>query len=251
MIAPIDPNDQFYTAVLESSEMDQKAELLDDEGDVQQACKLYKDSAHLLHVALTRFAPPDHPDIPLITARKEQLDARREYLEGPREPGMRRPVGDFIKPIKLSEMNVPLYADKGSSITVGKTLLGTAAVVGAGAGLLIAGPLGLVAGAGAAAYAITRNNAVGEASRGAVDDAKGFNEKHQISGKIQDGASSAVAKVNEIDDKHGISGSVKGGISAAGQKVGEIDQQYNISGQANALFAQGTTAVTGLFQKKP
>jgi len=96
----------------------------------------------------------------------------------------------------------------------------------------------------------------------AVNKAKGFDEKHQLS-------STASAKVTSFDQKLGLSEKLTAGASVVSGRVKEVDQKFQVSEKTKSAFAAaeqkvstagsaimknryiltGTTWVTGAFSK--
>ncbi|XP_059656852.1 binding partner of ACD11 1-like [Cornus florida] len=71
----------------------------------------------------------------------------------------------------------------------------------------------------------------------AVNKAKGFDEKHQLT-------SSASAKVASIDKKIGLSEKISIGTSAVNDKVREVDQKFQVSEKAKSAFAAAEQKVS-------
>ena len=92
----------------------------------------------------------------------------------------------------------------------GSSTLAAAAAIGGVAGLVLLGPLTAVAAAGAAAYATTRTDEIGDVSRnvaaGAIDGvqaAKAFDKQHDITGKVSTAAQAVVHKAKEVSGGRG------------------------------------------------
>merc|ERR1719386_257871 len=101
--------------------------------------------------------------------------------------------------------------------------------------LVLGGTLGLVAGAGAAAYAATRKDGVGDAARGVgncamtgANKAKELNDEHNITGKATAAAQAGIAKAKEVNEKHGITEKITAGVSKVTEKAKEIEEKHNV-----------------------
>ena len=101
----------------------------------------------------------------------------------------------------------PQAASSGSSGWL-KAVAGAAAA-GVGVGLVASGPIAAVALGGAAVYATTRSDGVGEAARSvgtgtanAVSAAKKYNEEHNVTGRIAEGASQVYEGAKSMDERH-------------------------------------------------
>ncbi|KAJ7943859.1 binding partner of ACD11 1 [Quillaja saponaria] len=73
--------------------------------------------------------------------------------------------------------------------------------------------------------------------KGAVNKAKTFDEKHQLS-------STASAKVASIDQKIGLTQKVSAGASVVGGKVREVDQRFQVSEKTKSAFAAAEQKVS-------
>ena len=113
----------------------------------------------------------------------------------------------------------------------GASNVGGAALAGAGVGVggavllgggLLAAPVFAVAGAGAAAYAATRKDNIGETAR----------EAGSKTLKATEG-------VREFDRKHGITQGAKDAVQAVGTKVTKINEEHKITERASTLISGG------------
>jgi len=103
----------------------------------------------------------------------------------------------------------------------GSGTLAAAAAIGGAAGLILLGPLTAVAAAGAAAYATTRTDEVGDVARGTakaaidgVDAARQFDAEHNISGRAVSAAKAAAAKAKEVCPRCAFRASVRVSLPA-------------------------------------
>jgi hypothetical protein len=127
--------------------------------------------------------------------------------------------------------------------------MAAAAALGGVAGLVLLGPLTAVAAAGAAAYATTRSDEVGDAARTAskvaidgVAAAKSFDSEHNISGRAVSAAKAAAAKAKELDEKHNLVGRAKAAGAAAVQSAKELEAKHQASCSAGSLARAALTA---------
>ena len=143
---------------------------------------------------------------------------------------------------------------QGNSGPDSKIIAGAAVVGGVAATLLVGPVVGIVA-AGGAAYAATRSDKVGEVAKSTgqaavavTGKAVDLNKEHGITDKIGDGLKNTATAVQGFDQKHDVSGKVAGGISWAmkgitsamggadssrsGVAAPPAHQSYGTSGQA-------------------
>lgn len=100
---------------------------------------------------------------------------------------------------------------------------GVAAVV---VGTLVVGPVTGIACAGAAVYATTRDDAIGDAARA-----------------LGSASIAAYGKAKEIDAKYGIWDKVKDAASKTASKAAEINAEYHLTDKASAAAASGVAKV--------
>eukprot|EP00287_Rhodomonas_sp_CCMP768_P016020 CAMPEP_0196757736 /NCGR_PEP_ID=MMETSP1091-20130531/103817_1 /TAXON_ID=302021 /ORGANISM="Rhodomonas sp., Strain CCMP768" /LENGTH=245 /DNA_ID=CAMNT_0042106521 /DNA_START=36 /DNA_END=775 /DNA_ORIENTATION=+ len=118
----------------------------------------------------------------------------------------------------------------------GVKVMGGAAAAAGGVGLLVAGPVAGLALAGGAMYATTRSDGLGDSARacgqgvvGTAQQAKAFNEEHQVTQKVGAIAKGAYNKAKELDDKHKIVDNTKAGAQATWDKAVEVNQKYQVT----------------------
>ena len=160
-------------------------------------------------------------------------------------------------------------------------LIGGAAVAGGLAGLVIAGPVGLVAAGAGAAYVATTDSKAGDVARASGDvvasagdrvkdlsqkhqvkekastglqkvgaKAREFDEKHQVIEKTKTGVKKVGDKAREFDEKHQVVEKTKAGVRKAGAKLREFDQKHQISQKTTAGFLKATTFVANKLSPK-
>eukprot|EP01045_Picozoa_sp_COSAG04_P019649 COSAG04_NODE_1930_length_5196_cov_7.264469_1_plen_149_part_00 len=101
-------------------------------------------------------------------------------------------------------------------------------------GSVIGAPImGAMAGAGALAYATTRDDGYGDAARtvgtatsGGVGKAREINTEFKISEKAGAAARSTAEAVQAVDAKYQVADTVGGFFSAVGRKAAELDSKY-------------------------
>ena len=129
------------------------------------------------------------------------------------------PVGDNIARLAREHPDVVRTADravaeaeKASSKMGGYGVLLGCVSVGAGLGLLLAGPFGVVVGVGVSCFAATRDGMCGDIAKAsgetavlAYDRAQEVNEKYHVTEKVSEAAVATADKVAEVDREHHIS----------------------------------------------
>lgn len=131
------------------------------------------------------------------------------------------------------------------SVAGGAKVMAGAAVVGGVAVGAAAGSVALgVVGAGAAAYAATRNDQIGDAARAtgqaavaAGKKADEINKEHKITDKIGAAAKTTYSKAKELDEKHGITTKAAAGVTAA---MNGITRKLSQSGSGQSGAAPTT-----------
>jgi len=134
------------------------------------------------------------------------------------------------------------------SIESGAKVLAGAAVVGGMAVGAVAGSLTLgVVGAGAAAYAATRKDKIGDAARATGQaavavggKADAINREHKITEKISNAAKSSFTAAKSFDQKHGISTKAAEGVTAT---MNGLAKKVNGDGTPSSVAATAAPAV--------
>eukprot|EP00397_Hematodinium_sp_SG-2012_P033472 GEMP01035767.1.p1 GENE.GEMP01035767.1~~GEMP01035767.1.p1 ORF type:complete len:271 (+),score=71.81 GEMP01035767.1:171-983(+) len=248
-----DQDDAFVNCVVEASTVEQEAIAFDQQGDVKSACSKYRESAAKLDIAAHQLAPRNHPDIESLVIHRKQLMSRVAYLEQPTGGAERRPIQDHIQAAQLTlqAADAATFAKAKVDGAGGGKVVAAAAGIGAVGGLVVLGTIfgggvGIIAGAGAGAYAATRSDKVGEVARSAaggaistVHKAKDFNEKHELTGKALTLGQSIWSKAKEVNEKHDITGKVAHGAAATAAKAKEVNEKYKITDKAGGAMSSG------------
>eukprot|EP00929_Paragymnodinium_shiwhaense_P116110 TRINITY_DN85378_c0_g1_i1.p1 TRINITY_DN85378_c0_g1~~TRINITY_DN85378_c0_g1_i1.p1 ORF type:complete len:387 (+),score=100.73 TRINITY_DN85378_c0_g1_i1:106-1266(+) len=184
--APRSGEDQRWReAVAEASSIEIEAMHFDQEGRSETAAKSYRKAAAKLLEVAEQLGEDQHGR---LQQRAREMDARAAQLEGlfacPGGTGGAASFGDtggLLYPVspddEQQETHLETQGILASSLAETfepapparlneeRKLMGTAAVVGAAAGLLVAGPVTAAAMAAAAGYATTRDDQAGKAAR--------------------------------------------------------------------------------------
>lgn len=136
--------------------------------------------------------------------------------------------------VTVAEDNVVANANsrQASSAAMG------AAAVGAAVGFMVVGPLTAVVAGGAALYATTRGDKVGEVARstGGVavsgyTSAKSMAEKYHVNEKIASATKSTVEAAKKIDKDYKVVDTVKSATDEVVKSTREMNQKYDITGK--------------------
>lgn len=129
--------------------------------------------------------------------------------------------------------------------------MAAAAAVGGVAGMALGGSMMAVAGAGAAAYATTRADGIGEAARNtgqsalqAFEAAKKINEEHNLTGKAYEAAQASAAKAKELNEQYKITDKLGAAAAAAAAKAHELETKHNITSKVGSMLGAGMTSLT-------
>lgn len=144
---------------------------------------------------------------------------------------------------------------KSASAQASKAALGAAAV-GAVVGFMVIGPLTAVAAGGAALYATTRGDKVGEVARStggaaatAYDKVADLAERHHVSEKISAATRSTVKAAKQIDDEYKVVDKVKSATNEVVKSTREINEKYDITGKTKRATASLATSLMGQMKK--
>ena len=136
-----------------------------------------------------------------------------------------------------------------------KAALGAAAA-GAVLGTILIGPITGIVVAGAALYASTRDDSIGEAARGtghatvtAYERTMEAAEKYQVKEKVTAATSATYHKMQEINEEYKVTEKVQAATADVVRSAQDLDRKYDISGKTNRALAAGATAAVNSFAR--
>lgn len=229
--------------------VEQNAMSADREARVREAIDLYYQVVQQLEYGLS-LCPYNHPDTAALERHLSEVQTRISYLaslSGSARPVI--PLETHIHSVELSTPVSPSHSRPSSGAT-----MGTAAALGGVGGLLLLGPLGLVAGAAGAAYAATRSDNVGtvtrEAARGtisAVDKVTTVNREHGITEKAKEMGSAAISKASEINEKYEVTATVKHVGTEAFKRLSTFNEEYKVTDKISSGLAAGFSTISNFW----
>ncbi|KAF4654061.1 hypothetical protein FOL47_010160 [Perkinsus chesapeaki] len=246
----------------EGAIVEQQAMVHDRANRIQNAITCYVQASNRLAEAAS-LLPSAHPDVGAISQHRMEVDSRVTYLRSMMDAGMLQPglpLEHHIKPVSLTMTSSALdIAGRGHPIGgPSSTEVGAAAALGGLGGMLLLGPLGLVAGAAGAAYCTTRTDAVGYAARGAgsataatVQQGSEFCQRYGLGQRAQTIVSGAAVRAREINDSYHVTENIQAGAVAAGRRLSEFNQQYQVTDRVGAGLARGMSAIGGWLSGNP
>jgi hypothetical protein len=235
----------------DASEIEQGAMFRDRNGDVPEALRLYQETVNLLQSALS-LCPFNDPDGLAIERHIHEIQIRLSYLStlsASAKPLI--PLDTHIHPVQLSIPVSPKSHTEPSSTTT----MGAAAAIGGVGGLLLLGPLGLVAGAAGAAYATTRSDNIGSSARGVargsisvIDKASELNREAGITDKAKQVGSAALNKAAAINEQYQVTTTVKAVGSEAFKRLSTFNEDYKVTDRIASGIAAGFSTLSNFLQ---
>jgi hypothetical protein len=231
----------------DAAAIEQQAMQLDRAGQVQAAAQTYNSALAKLSEGLS-LVPLNHPDATPIEHHISEVQNRVSYLLSmPESARPLIPLESHISPVQLS-------VESSQQLSSSQTM-GTAAAIGGVGGLLLLGPIGLLAGAAGAAYAATRDDDIGATTRGVaqksysvVDKVREVDRDHQISATAKSVGSAAVAKVSEINQKYEVTDTVKGAGSEAARRLSAFNERYKITDSITSGISSGVASLSSFMR---
>ena len=233
-----------------ASQLEQAAIMADRGGQVADAIRFYSQSIEKLTYGLS-LCPHSHPDTVAIDRHISELQNRISYLSSLSATSRPLiPLESHISPVELTVAppSPTGYSAKGST-------MGAAAAIGGVGGLLLLGPLGLVAGAAGAAYASTRSDAVGSATRGVargsvavVDKVVDVEKQHHFTTKAMELGSAVYNKASEINQKYEVTDTVKTAGTAAFKRLATFNEQHGVTDKIASGVAAGISTLSNFLQ---
>mmetsp|Transcript_9649 Transcript_9649/g.13102 ORF Transcript_9649/g.13102 Transcript_9649/m.13102 type:complete len:255 (+) Transcript_9649:213-977(+) len=206
-----------------------------------EAARLYVAAADLILAD-----DPSEQDRAVAIAYKNQAATLKQRL-------VAQQMADMQATSAVAQQGVQVVStvNKGVSSAGGMSTMAATAAVGGAVGFLVAGPMLAMAGAGAAAYAATRSDSVGDAARstgqGAVkgfERAKQLDQEHHITEKARSAASAGIEKAKEMNTKYNILGSLSNAFNSGVEKAKEIEAKHNVSSRVGGAMSSGLDSVT-------
>ena len=231
----------------EAASIEQQAMSFDRSGQVSLAIQAYNSALAKLNEGLS-LVPLNHPDATPIEHHISEIQNRVSYLLSlPESARPLIPLESHISPVQLTVETSP---ELSSTQT-----MGTAAAIGGVGGLLLLGPIGLIAGAAGAAYAATRDDDIGATTRGVaqksygvVDKVREVDREHQISATAKSVGTAAVAKVSEINEKYEVTETVKAAGSEAARRLSAFNDRYKITDSITSGISSGIASLSSFIR---
>eukprot|EP00429_Kryptoperidinium_foliaceum_P055488 CAMPEP_0176092108 /NCGR_PEP_ID=MMETSP0120_2-20121206/46140_1 /TAXON_ID=160619 /ORGANISM="Kryptoperidinium foliaceum, Strain CCMP 1326" /LENGTH=252 /DNA_ID=CAMNT_0017426013 /DNA_START=42 /DNA_END=800 /DNA_ORIENTATION=- len=214
----------------EASTVEAEAMRLDRLGGLAAADQ-YRRAGDLLRLAAAD-CPMDHPDRSVLESHAREVTTRAEYLEGLQGAAATVPLEEHIHAVTLtlgaSAPPAPLARQAWhTTATDQKKVMGAAAAVAAGTGLLLLGPFSAVAMGVGAAYASSREDRtgvvvrrVGKAGVKAIRQARALDEEYRITTKALVAGQTAVDQAwRKLSGRHKVTRTLGWGVSSAGSAL--------------------------------
>mmetsp|Transcript_17968 Transcript_17968/g.41938 ORF Transcript_17968/g.41938 Transcript_17968/m.41938 type:complete len:280 (+) Transcript_17968:64-903(+) len=249
-------NDECVSLTVAAAEAENSAIELDRKGKFKEAIAKYEECIQGLSAAISASGTGHQEDTSSLEEHRKQVLGRTSYLRGFKgDPSEVSPIEEYITPIQLN-----MKADeKGGHNPLKK--IAAVAGLGAAAGFIVLGGIlggafAVAAGGGAAAYAATRQDGIGNAARKAgevtldgVDKAADLNREHKITEKLAEAGRNAMDRAKEMNEKYKITEKAKAGMDAAVTKVQEVEAKHHVTDKVAAGFASGVEKISDALSK--
>jgi len=165
-------------------------------------------------------------------------------------------MGNSVVESKQENLGTIVSASESSQNTL-KTALGTAAAGAIGGAVLVGGVLGapvigMVAGAGAAVYASTRKDEVGTAAKAtgqatlaAAQNARRFDDEHQIVSKSKAAAAAVANKTVQVNQEYGVTDKLGTAAKYTWDSAVSLNDKYKVTNTIGKGISQGLDLISG------
>jgi len=266
---------QCVVMAVQASDIEAEAMKLDNSGRAADAIGRYRDAAAKLLEAADA-CPQGHPDRPVIEEHAAEVLARVAYLEALGGAPATEPLEVHIHGVQLTmgaeapDTSLPddvllipdvrrtpgSFSSTGGLVRKEAKVMGAAACIAGGAGLLLSGPVVGVAACAAAAYATTREDKAGSAARKvgsvgvcAVDKASSLAEQHRISHNVVAAGQSAVGQAKALDSRYRVSARARVATSQTQQAINEFNRDYRVTDRIKGGLLSAGSGLAGLAQR--
>lgn len=223
----------------------------DGQGNIEQAILHYNSAASQLEKLIEASEGGEGngsaSDVEDWKAKVQQYKTRVTFLQQRLQEAK---LEQYAQTAKLAQEGMSIAAKGQQAVKVagGPSPLAGAAAVGAGVGLVLAGPIGAIAGAAGIAYAATtKETGVGEAARKtgqvAVDGysaVRKFDSEYNISSKAYEATIAGVNKITELNKNYQVTDRVSNMAKTTTESLTKFEQKNQVisklgSGLASAL----------------
>ncbi|EQC30507.1 hypothetical protein SDRG_11823 [Saprolegnia diclina VS20] len=230
----------------------ERAKATDEAGQREAAIAYYDDAIQALQQQYASIAPEDTTSKVRVANALQQCLDRRLALQQREAPRIE------ITPRTLqTAMAAQSAATQGvHKAGGGKTVLGSA-VAGAGLGLCVAGPLGLMAGAVGGAVLTTKNGATGDIARAtgnlvaaSYESAKVINNTYHVTDRVKSAAKSAVATAQDLDAKYKIKDTTARLLESGIKHATIVNDKYQLTDRAAKATVSGMNKASEILRDK-
>uniref|UniRef100_A0A0G4HMT9 MIT domain-containing protein n=1 Tax=Chromera velia CCMP2878 TaxID=1169474 RepID=A0A0G4HMT9_9ALVE len=225
--------DPVEQALHDVDRITQEAMQQDRAGRSNEAIAGYMSAASRLRDVISGLNPSS-PQAAALETHKRQLEERAERLRQLSPAQVVEEHEAFER--QTQEQNAVGSTTGGASSLGGARVAGAAGIMGATAGALILGPLGLIAGGAAALYASTRSDTAGDITRQAgqagvtaAERAADFEREHHLIDKAKHAATTTWESAKRVNEEYQITQKVSSAATWSWEKAKETNEKYHIS----------------------
>ena len=180
-----------------------------------------------------------------LKAKASSYRARVQVLQ---QRLQQQKMQQYARAAKIAQeaSQLAVRGEEAVKVAGGSSTMAGAAAVGAGAGLLVAGPIGLVVAGGAAAYAATTSSTIGDAARNTgevavqgVEGVKSFDREHEISQKAYKAYEAGAKRIAKIDESLKVTERFQGFWGNATKNFTQTNERYRLGDRIGEGVAGG------------
>ena len=203
------------------------------------------EEAVALYTAVADALEAQEEDDAELKAKASSYRARVQVLQ---QRLQQQKMQQYARAAKIAQeaSQLAVRGEEAVKVAGGSSTMAGAAAVGAGAGLLVAGPIGLVVAGGAAAYAATTSSTIGDAARNTgevavqgVEGVKSFDREHEISQKAYKAYEAGTKRIAKIDKSLKVSERFQGFWGNATKNFTQMETNYRLGDRIGEGVAGG------------
>ena len=198
-----------------------------------------------LYTAVADALEAQEDDDAELKAKASSYRARIQVLQ---QRLQQQKMQQYARAAKIAQeaSQLAVRGEEAVKVAGGSSTMAGAAAVGSVAGLLVAGPIGLVVAGGAAAYAATTSSTIGEAARSTgevavqgVEGVKTFDKDHEISQKAYKAYEAGTKRITKIDKNLKVSERVQDFWGNATKNFNLMETNYRLGDRIGEGVAGG------------